>query len=65
MTNQDPLPDDKPTIAKAVVAAVGALTVAIGTALTDGQVTTWEVVLAILGTIGAGAAVWATTNKAS
>lgn len=61
MTN--PLVDQgKPTIAKAVVAVVGALTTAIATALADGRVTSWELILGALGAVGAGAAVWATSN---
>jgi len=58
-----PLVDQKPTIAKAVVAAATSLGVGIATALADGQVTVWELVLAILGTIVAGAGVWATSNE--
>lgn len=56
---------NKPTVAKAVVATVGSLSVGIATSLADGQVTVWELALAILGAIGAGAAVWATTNEPS
>jgi hypothetical protein len=55
--------EEKPTVAKAVVAATGALTTGLTTALADGQVTIWEVVLTVLFTIGTTAAVWATTNK--
>lgn len=64
MTNPE-IPANKPTIAKAVVATVGSLSVGIATALSDGQITVWELALAILGAIGAGAAVWATTNEPS
>ena len=55
--------DEKPTIAKAVVATTGALGVAIISALADGRVTVWEIVLGVLGAIGAGAATWAVSNK--
>jgi predicted membrane-bound spermidine synthase len=59
----EPDEPNKPTIAKAIVAAVGSLTVALATALTDGNVTQWELILAFLGAVGAGAAVWATSNE--
>jgi hypothetical protein len=55
--------EPRPTVAKAVVAATGALGVAIVSALADGQVTVWELVLGILATIGTTAAVWAVSNK--
>jgi hypothetical protein len=58
-----PLVDQKPTIAKAVVAAATSLGVGIATALADGQVTGWELALTILGAIVAGAGVWSTTNE--
>lgn len=51
------------TIAKAVVAGTGALATAITTALADGQVTVWEIVLGVLLAAGSAAAVWATSNK--
>lgn len=59
------LTTEQPTVAKAVVAGVGALTTGLTTALADGAVTIWEVVFAVLLTIGSVAAVWATTNKRS
>lgn len=55
--------EEKPTIAKAVVAASGALGVAIVSAMADGHVTVWEIVLGVLATIGTTAAVWAVSNK--
>jgi hypothetical protein len=51
------------TIAKAVVAVSGALVTAITTALSDGHVTVWELVVGGLVALGSGAAVWATSNK--
>jgi hypothetical protein len=55
-----PLPD---TIAKAVVAGAGALGVAITSALADGHVTVWEIVLGVLASIATAAATWAVSNK--
>lgn len=57
--------DEKPSVAKAVVAGSGALGTALATALADGQVTLWEIVLGVIATVGTVAAVWATTNKKS
>ena len=54
---------EEPTIAKAIVAVTTALGTAIATALSDGHITVWEIVLSVLGSIAAGAAVWATSNK--
>jgi hypothetical protein len=51
------------TIAKAVVAVTGALATAITTALSDGRVTVWELVIGGLVALGSGAAVWATSNR--
>jgi zinc transporter ZupT len=69
VTHLEPEPteviEQKPTIAKAVVAVSGALGAAIATAVSDGHVTAVEIVLAVLLAVGAGAAVWATTNKPS
>lgn len=55
--------DEKPTIAKAIVAVSATLGAALVTAVSDGSVTWVEIVLGVLTAIGAGAAVWATTNK--
>lgn len=54
---------EEETIAKAVVAGSTALATAIGTALSDGHVTVWEVVLGVLLAAGSAAAVWSTSNK--
>jgi hypothetical protein len=62
-TNIVPLDLEKPTVAKAIVAGVGALTTGLTTALADGHVTVWEIVLAVLFTIGTAAGTYATTNK--
>jgi hypothetical protein len=51
------------TIAKAVVAGTGALGVAIISAVADGHVTVWEIVLGALAAIGTAAGTWATSNK--
>ena len=66
MSGQEPIiVEEKPTVAKAVVAGAAALGTAVATAVADGHVTTWEIVLGVLATIGTVAAVWATTNKPS
>lgn len=54
---------ERPTVAKAVVAGAGALGTAIATAVADGRVTVWEIVLGALAAIGTVAGVWATSNK--
>lgn len=63
MVDQTPAQIEKATPAKAIVAVTTALGTAIATALADGQVTVWEMVLGGLGAIAAGATVYAVTNK--
>jgi hypothetical protein len=55
--------EEKPTIAKAVVAGVTALAGSLVTALSDNGVTATEWVTIAATTILAVAAVWATSNK--
>lgn len=50
------------TAAKAIVALATALFTAITTAVADGHVTVWEIVLGVLTTVIAGASVYAVTN---
>jgi len=57
--------DDKPTIAKAVIAGVTTLSGTLMTALADNGVTSIELVAIVSGTIVAVASVWAVTNKRS
>lgn len=54
---------EKPSIAKAVIAGVTALTGTLITALADNGITATEWVLVASTTVLAVAAVWATTNK--
>ncbi len=56
--------EEKPTIAKAVIAGVTALAGSLLTALVDNGITATEWVTVTATTIVAVAAVWATTNKA-
>lgn len=53
------------TIAKAVIAGCTALGSSLATALADGSVTVWEIVLGMLGTAVAAASVWSVSNKKS
>lgn len=55
--------EQPPTVAKSVIAVATALGTAIATALADGQVSVWEIVLGALGAVVAGASVWATSNR--
>ena len=57
--------DEKPTVAKAVIAGVTALGAALTTALADAGVTAIEWVTVVVGTVVAVASVWAVTNKRS
>lgn len=58
-----PVVEEKPTIAKAVMAGVTALAGSLVTALADNGVTATEWVTVAATTIVAVAAVWATSNK--
>lgn len=55
--------EEKPTVAKAVVAGVTALAAALATALSDNSLTSMELVSVVAGTIVAIASVWAVSNK--
>lgn len=57
-----PIPKEKPTVAKAVVAGVTALAAALATALSDSSLTSMELVSVVAGTIVAVASVWAVSN---
>ncbi len=59
----EPAVSEPQTIAKAVVAFSGALGVAIASAVADGRVTVWEVVIGVLAAVGTAGGVWATSNK--
>jgi positive regulator of sigma E activity len=54
--------EEKPTVAKAVIAGVTALGGLLVTALVDG-ITATEYVTIVVGTIVAAASVWAVSNK--
>lgn len=55
--------EEKPTIAKAVIAGTGAMATAIVAALADGRVTVWEIVLGVLLAAGTAATTWSVSNK--
>lgn len=55
--------EEKPTVAKAVIAGVTALGGLLVTALVDGSITAIEYVTIVVGTIVATASVWAVSNK--
>ncbi len=58
-----PVVEEKPTVAKAVIAGVTALAGSLVTALADNGVTATEWVVVAATTVLAVAAVWATSNK--
>lgn len=58
-----PVVEEKPTIAKAVIAGVTALAGSLVTALADNGITATEWVIVAATTALAVAAVWATSNK--
>lgn len=55
--------DERPTVAKAIIAGVTALSGTLTTALADAGITATEWVAIVAGTIIAAAAVYAVTNK--
>ncbi len=55
--------EEKPTLAKAIIAGVTTFAAGYATATADGSITSTEWVTLAAGTVVAALAVWATTNK--